>query len=105
MPVSLRQEIKQNYLIMKLTATLYESPTKERNERKYGTTDGYQCICCYRPMAVQGKMVHMNTNWQAVHESVTEENCEELTGHESQGCFDIGNCCAKKMPLGFTLNN
>lgn len=86
-----------------LTAPLYESPLKERNKRIYGTISGPQCICCYSPMSSQGKTVHMNTNWEAVHYSVTEDNCQELTGHESQGCFDIGSCCAKKMPPGFVL--
>ena len=43
----------------------------------------------------------MNENWVAVENSVTEENCKESTGADSQGCFSIGNSCAKKMPKGF----
>ena len=84
-----------------LTAELYESPQREKNEDKYGM-ESEQCICCMKPMkSGEVKMVHMNTGWVAVHTSVTEENCEELTGDGSQGSFPIGNSCAKKMPKGF----
>jgi hypothetical protein len=86
-----------------LTKELYESPMKERNEEKYGHL-GNQCICCFKPMAEGEKSyVHMNTNWVAVNPNiVTDENCQELTGAESQGCFPIGNSCAKRM-RGFTF--
>lgn len=86
-----------------LTKELYESPMKERNEEKYGHL-GNQCICCFKPMEEGEKAyVHMNTNWVAVNPNiVTDENCQELTGAESQGCFPIGNSCAKKM-RGFTF--
>lgn len=85
----------------KLVADLYESPQRDKNEEKYGHLDN-QCICCMKPMKDgESKMVHMNTNWKAVENSVTEEECKELTGADSQGCFPIGNSCAKKMPKGF----
>jgi hypothetical protein len=45
----------------------------------------------------------MNTAWLAVSNEVSEESCEQLTGSESQGCFQIGNDCAKKMPKNFIL--
>lgn len=87
---------------LELTIELYESPKKEQNEEKYGLlTD--QCICCGKPMKSGEKLyVHMNTNWMAVNPSLTTENCFEYTGAESQGCFPIGNDCAKKM-RGFTF--
>jgi len=85
-----------------LTTELYESPMKERNEEKYGLLVE-QCICCGKPMKEGPKLyVHMNTGWEAVHPSVSEKECEALTGYESQGCFPIGNDCAKKMK-GFTF--
>lgn len=89
-----------------LTHPLYESPMKDRNEIKYGITGENQCICCSKPMA-EGEtlMVHMNTDWLAVSKEITEENCRELTDADSQGCFNIGNSCAKKMPSNFILNN
>lgn len=89
----------------KYTHPLYESPMKERNEEKYGMRgDGNQCICCYKPMKDgEVKMVHMNTNWEAVSNEVPEEKCKEMTGAESQGCFPIGNDCAKKMPKEFII--
>jgi hypothetical protein len=86
-----------------LTMELYVSPMKERNEDKYGhLTD--QCICCFKPMKEGEKLfIHMNTIGMAVNPNiVTEENCKELTGAESQGCFPVGNDCAKKMK-GFTF--
>ena len=85
-----------------MTKELYESPIKERNLEKYGHLSD-QCICCGKPMKEGEKLyVHMNTNWVAVHPSINETNCKELTGAESQGCFAIGNDCAKKM-LGYTF--
>ena len=85
-------------MTIQLTKELYESPMKERNEEKYGHLNE-QCICCFKPMNTGPKLyVHMNTKWEAVNPNiVTDENCEELTGYASQGCFPIGNDCAKKM--------
>jgi len=84
------------------TKTLYESPMKERNIEKYGEIIN-QCICCGKPMKNGEKLyVHMNTDWLAVNPSIDENQCKELTGAESQGCFPIGNDCAKKM-IGFTF--
>ena len=87
-----------------VTSDLYESPNKERNEKKYGNLCENQCICCYAPMK-KGEVlhVHMNTDWKAVHIDINESDFEKLTGCESQGCFPIGNACAKKMPKGFTF--
>jgi hypothetical protein len=80
---------------------LYESPMKERNEDKYGHLS-FQCICCFKPMADgESKMVHMNTNWNAMDISIIEENDAEKHDFESQGYFHIGNSCAKKMPQNF----
>lgn len=84
------------------TKPLYESPMKERNEEKYGLLSD-QCICCGKPMKQGEKLyVHMNTNWEAVNPTIDELQCEQITGAESQGCFPIGNDCAKKM-IGFTF--
>lgn len=85
-----------------LTKKLYESPIKERNLEKYGhLTD--QCICCGKPMKEGEKLyVHMNTGWVAVHPNIDEKDFLIMTGSESQGCFPIGNDCAKKMK-GFTF--
>lgn len=51
----------------------------------------------------ESKSVHMNTNWEAVLNTIDESNCLKLTGFESQGVFDIGNSCAKKMPKQFII--
>ena len=86
-----------------LTIELYVSQQKEANEERFGL-DANQCICCGKLMKEGEKLyVHMNTIGQVVNpEIVTDENCEELTGFESQGCFPVGNSCAKKMK-GFTF--
>jgi hypothetical protein len=84
------------------TKELYESPNREMNLDKYGHITN-QCICCGKPMLKSEKLyVHMNTNWVAVNPTIDESKFKELTGAESQGCFPIGNSCAKKM-LGFTF--
>ena len=84
-----------------LIKELYESPMREANLEKYGEQSN-QCICCGKPMKEGEKLyVHMNTDWVAVHPSINEADCMKMTGAESQGCFPIGNSCAKKM-LGFT---
>lgn len=80
---------------------LYESPMKERNEEKFGHLSN-QCICCFKPMKEgEVKMVHMNTNWKAMHNSIKDEKDAEINGYQSQGYFPIGNSCAKKMPKSF----
>ena len=85
-----------------LTKELYLSPAKDRNEEKYGLSAD-QCICCGKPMKQGERLyVHMNTHGMAVNHTIPEEKCLELTGAESQGCFPIGNDCAKKMK-GFTF--
>ena len=84
-----------------LTKELYESPIRERNIEKHGDMGG--CICCGKPMKEgEALHVHMNEDWVAVSNEVTEENCKELTGHNSQGYFPVGNSCAKKMGKKFT---
>ena len=88
------------------THKLYESPQREQNEEKYGTLGGNQCICCMKPMKEgETKMVHMNTKWVAVLNTINESDCEMLTGYESQGFWEIGNSCAKKMPKQFIFES
>jgi hypothetical protein len=87
---------------MKTIKELYESPKKDENLEKYGHLIN-QCICCGKPMKDGEKLfVHMNEDWFAVHPGITTEDCEKYTGAKSQGCFPIGNSCAKKM-TGFTF--
>ena len=95
-----------NLHLQKPTHPLYESPQKERNEDKYGTLGSNQCICCMKPMK-EGEtlMVHMNTDWLAVRNDISEQDTVSLTGADSQGSFEIGNSCAKKMLKEFIHNN
>jgi hypothetical protein len=74
---------------------------KERNIDKYGESSD-MCECCGKRMTEnETKMVHMNTNWMAMHNSIVTENDAQKHGFESQGYFIIGNSCAKKMPKEF----
>ncbi len=87
---------------MKAEVELYESPSKESNSDGYGELVSNQCICCYKPMKEsEVKMVHMNTSWKAMHNSIKTEDDALIHGFESQGYFPIGNSCAKKMPKDF----
>ena len=89
-----------------LTYPLYESPKRAENEDKYGHTTGNQCICCMKPMkSGETKWVHMNEAWRAVRTDIDESDFEAFTGAASQGCFNIGDACAKKMPKEFIIDN
>ena len=86
---------------------LYVSPMRERNLEKYGMeTD--QCECCGKLMAEDESLyVHMGVDWMAynIFESEIIDGRDFIKGTkiESQGCFRIGNSCAKKMK-GFTFS-
>ena len=86
-----------------LTKPLYESQQRDSNIKRYGDSE-YSCICCGKPLKENHNLyVHMNNNWVAVNPNISEEECEKLTGASSQGCFPIGNDCAKKM-VGFVYS-
>ena len=91
---------------MNKTMPLYESPVKDRNERKYGISDEVQCICCMKPIKnpAGAYWVHMNTDWLVVHPSISEELCAAETGSDSQGWWAVGSDCAKHMK-DFTVKN
>lgn len=96
--VTKREKMENN-----LTKKIYESPNRESNFEKYGHLSE-QCICCGKPMKEGEKLyIHMNVLGLAVNPSISENDFVELTGATSQGCFPIGNDCAKKMK-GFTFN-
>jgi len=74
--------------------------TKELYQSHASKFEGHDdtCVCCGRRLNITHKLhVHMNTNWVAVHPSIHEDQCEELTGHDSQGFWFIGKECAKHM--------
>ena len=73
---------------------------KERNIRDGESAD--MCECCGRTIKEsETKMVHMNTNWMAMHNSIKTDKDAIKYGFETQGYFYIGNSCAKKMPKEF----
>jgi len=88
-----------------MTHPLYVSPMKDRNVKKYGFKDGNICVCCGKPMkSGETKMVHMNEDWLMVSNDIDDVRCKELTGANSQGYFNVGNSCAKKIPKNFIID-
>ena len=81
-----------NWLIGQMTTELPEVKNK-----KEGSGDVERCICCGRKVGENPKYVHMNTCGKVLALWIDEEFCAELTGWDSQGCFPIGNECAKKI--------
>ena len=73
---------------------IYESPVKERNEEKYGTSDT-SCVCCAKPMVNPTNFIHATTSWVAVNEK------DEANVVDSQGFFPVGNECKKHFPTEF----
>ena len=82
------------------TSELYESINKEKNEDLHGIKSGYQCICCMKPIKNKSnvKFVHMTTDW----EMINLKNEEEFPSNkESQGFFEVGPYCSKKIDSEF----
>ena len=79
-----------------------ENYRKNIQNSKYPET----CVVCGKGIKDidSSKYVHMNTDWKVVKSDISEEDCMRLTGAESQGCFPIGNDCAKKIPKNFIIN-
>jgi hypothetical protein len=87
------------------THPFHKSTERDRNRKRFKEGSGNFCICCYRPMKEgETKMLHMNEDWYIVSNEVTQENCKELTGANSQGMFNIGNSCAKRIPKEFVMD-
>ena len=86
------------------TCELYVSPIKERNIEKFGHVAN-QCECCGKIMTDgESKMVHMNTLWLVMENTILTDEDAVNHGFESQGYFSIGNSCAKKMKKQFIHN-
>lgn len=87
------------------TCELYVSPIKERNIEKFGMVSN-QCECCGKIMGItESKMVHMNTQWLVMENTIITDEDALNNGFESQGYFHIGNSCAKKMKKQFIHEN
>jgi len=81
-----------NWLREQMTTELPEAKNKKED-----VGDVERCICCGRKVGENPKYVHMNTCGKVLALWIDEEFCAELTGWDSQGCFPIGNECAKKI--------
>lgn len=91
----------KNLTLNQLEHELYVSPVKERNIERDGEYAD-MCECCGKRIKEnETKMVHMNTNWMAMDNSIVTDEDAIKHGFETQGYFYIGNTCAKKMPKNF----
>ena len=87
------------------THPFHKSTERDCNRKRFKEGSGNFCVCCYRPMKEgETKMLHMNEDWKIVSNEVTDENCKELTGANSQGMFNIGNTCATRIPKEFVID-
>ena len=79
--------------MMKQQIELPISPKFEDNENlPMKKSDNDRCVCCNKPLNNEGKFhVHMSTDWKMIPNGV------EVEEKEDQGCFPLGNACAKKV--------
>lgn len=79
------------------TYPIYESPVKERNEKKFGIQSN-SCVCCGK-LTAEKLWIHATTDWLAIDEP------DESKVENSQGCFPIGPECAKRFPKEFIFTS
>jgi hypothetical protein len=81
---------------MKIYLDKIRSARYEQNLDNEGGEDSSTCICCGKRVTTYPncKMVHLLTTGELATNDDTEN---EL----SQGCFAIGNNCAKKVPSNY----
>lgn len=82
---------------------IYESPSKEKNEEKFGfVASGIQCICCMKPIKEGSRYyeIHATTDWMAVPYDTTEKELQEA-GLESQGVWGVGSACARRFRMEY----
>jgi len=66
------------------------------NPNRPGCTQTNECEYCGKKLGKNPLYVHINTSGTIIPNDVTEEELS-LAGFESQGCFPIGQNCAKKL--------
>jgi hypothetical protein len=66
------------------------------NKNRKGTTQINECEYCGRKVGKNPLYVHITTDGDCIPNDISVEELEK-NGFESQGCFPIGNCCAKKL--------
>ena len=82
------EEVKA--IIEKLQVDLWSNPNRPSD------TQVDECEHCGRKVGKNPLYVHVMTSGIVVPNGTTEEEIKSI-GEQSQGCFPIGNGCAKKM--------
>jgi hypothetical protein len=77
------------------THPIYESPNKEKNEKRLGLWRD-SCVCCGK-RTKENLFIHATTSWVAIDEF------DDTKVPDSQGLFPIGPECAKHFPKEFIL--
>jgi hypothetical protein len=88
MKAKTKEEIQDS--IKKFQANIWSNPKRKQ------TTQCNECEHCGRKVGKNPLFVHIMTSGLIVPNGITEVDISSI-GEESQGCFPIGNGCAKKM--------
>ncbi|HRH54573.1 MAG TPA: hypothetical protein PLN38_14695 [Chitinophagales bacterium] len=77
-----------------LKVDIFSSP--QRMKDSWEGTQENECEYCGKPCGKNPLHVHIMTTGIVVPNDITEEDIAQI-GQQSQGCFPIGNGCAKKL--------
>ncbi len=72
------------------------------NPNRPDTTQSNECEYCGKKVGKNPLHVHVTTDGLCVPNDIEDEQLT-AAGHQSQGCFPIGNNCAKKL-FGSKIN-
>lgn len=90
-----------NYELKELPEVSYEIQERMQN-LNWKDSDNDECICCKRPLNSDNKFhIHMTTSGEVIHNEDSRVNDNTWLNDHSQGCFPIGNTCAKKIAKGY----
>lgn len=76
--------------------SLQEHKQFKANGRRLLKKDQDRCLFCNKPMDVTNETIHVHLTTDGNITSLDDSQCEN-----SQGCFPIGNECAKKIDKSF----
>lgn len=87
-PAQTKEEIKA--AVEKLQISIWSNPKRPSN------TQVDECEHCGRKVGKNPLYVHIMTSGIIVPNGITEDDIEKID-EQSQGCFPLGNGCAKKL--------
>lgn len=82
---------------LKILKAVYKFPVDIwANPKRKKQTQSDECEHCGKKVGKNPLYAHIMTNGIIVPNDITEKDID-LIGEESQGCFPLGNGCAKKL--------